>query len=490
MRNWLLSCAILLAVTLVLRLGLAKRLGPTLRYAIWLPVLVRLLLPVGIGAAGWSVANWGLTSESTQSTSIVSNEPQAASDLSGADIAFTPDHPTGEIIPGPPKLLPSLWVIGAILVGSWFLYVEFALALRLRKSRERVETESFLPVYVTDEIPSPCLFGLVRPAIYLTPDVLADETRLRHVLAHEETHFRHGDLLWSLLRGVCLAVHWFDPLVWWAAILSRRDSETACDAGAIRRLGEGQRAAYGKTLLAMTCSSGPKFFFNTATLTGSRPEIKERIMLIASRPKTTLAAVLAVALIGGVAVGCTYPGAEAETTSAVSSISGQNERSMTEEELAALPDEVVAYAKEHIAQRVAEYQEVWKAEGFNCTIEDAHICRLTLVNTGTARENDGLSLYEVSDHVKLSGFPGSEDGTGPLLRLMPELENGDPNWFQDNDARGSAYLLLHWKNENGKTTWEPITTCYEDDIQAFAGLPPYDNPYTAYIMETYGNQMQ
>ena len=27
MRNWLLSCAILLAVTLALRLGLAKRLG-------------------------------------------------------------------------------------------------------------------------------------------------------------------------------------------------------------------------------------------------------------------------------------------------------------------------------------------------------------------------------------------------------------------------------------------------------------------------------
>ena len=160
---------------------------------------------------------------------------------------------------------------------------------------------------------------------------------------------------------------------------------------------------------------------------------------------------------------------------------------MTEEELAALPDEVVAYAKEYIAQRVAEYQETWKAEGLDCTIEDAHICSLTLVNTGTARENDGLSLYELYDHIKISDFPGTEDSTGQLLRLMPELENGDPDWFQDNDTRGSAYLLFHWKDENGQTTWEPIATCYEDDIQAFAGLPPYDNPYTAYVMETYGN---
>ena len=261
MRNWLLSCAILLAVTLALRLGLAKKLSPTLRYAIWLPVLIRLLLPVGIGAAGWSVANWGLETESTESTRLVQTEPQAMPDFSGVDIAFTPDHFTGETTPGTPELLPTLWVVGAILVGGWFLYVEFALALRLFRTRERVEgTGSFLPVYVTDAIPSPCLFGLIRPTIYLTPDVVDDEETLRHVLAHEETHFRHGDLIWSLLRGVCLAVHWFDPLVWWAAILSRRDSETACDAGTLRRLGESQRAAYGRTLLAMTCPTGPKFF--------------------------------------------------------------------------------------------------------------------------------------------------------------------------------------------------------------------------------------
>ena len=204
MRNWLLSCAILLAVTLALRLGLAKKLGPTLRYAIWLPVLIRLLLPVGIGAAGWSVANWGLETEPTRSTSIIQNEPQATPNLSGADIAFTPDHFTGETTPGTPGLLPTLWVVGAILVGGWFLYVEFALALRLFRTRERVEgSGSFLPVYVTDAIPSPCLFGLIRPAIYLTPDVVEEEETLRHVLAHEETHFRHGDLIWSLLRGVC-----------------------------------------------------------------------------------------------------------------------------------------------------------------------------------------------------------------------------------------------------------------------------------------------
>ncbi len=419
MRNWLLSCAILLAVTLALRLGLAKKLGPTLRYAIWLPVLVRLLLPVGIGAAGWSVANWGLTSESTQSTSIVQNETQAAPALSGVDIAFTPDHPTGEIIPGPPKLLPSLWAIGGILVGAWLLYVELRLALRLRKTRERVEgTGSFLPVYMTDAIPSPCLFGLVRPAIYLTPDVIDDEERLRHVLAHEETHFRHGDLIWSLLRGVCLAVHWFDPLVWWAAILSRRDSETACDAGAIRSLGEGQRAAYGRTLLAMTCSPGPKFFLNTATLIGSQPEVKTRVQFLVSRTKTRVAAVLAVLLIGGVAVGWTYPGVATET-SPWSGWTANNQylTAMLPKEAVALPDGVIVRAQDAVAQRVAEYQAQWGEIVPDCVLVDAHIDRITPVS----------GRYAVNYHVRLSQTD-ERLFTEEMWELSPDLEQGEEHW--------------------------------------------------------------
>lgn len=483
MRNWLLSCAILLAVTLALRLGLAKKLGPTLRYAIWLPVLIRLLLPVGIGAAGWSVANWGLETEPTQSTSILQTEPQAAPALSGADIAFTPNHITGETTPGTPGFLPTLWVVGAILVGGWFLYVELRLALRLRKSRERVETESFLPVYVTDVIPSPCLFGLVRPAIYLTPEVVDDEEKLHHVLAHEETHFRHGDLIWSFLRGVCLAVHWFNPLVWWAAIVSRRDSETACDAGAIRRLGEGQRAAYGRTLLAMTCSPGPKFFFHTATLTGSRPEIKERIMLIASRPKTTLAAVLAVALLGGAAVGCTYPGAESSANTLPEIIVTDT---VTQEKL---PSQVIDYAKETITQRMADYEASWAEIAPDCTMTQARLTGLTELATGTARENDGLAAYRLEFRLQVSGNIDAVLVGG----IDQETVDGQENWIGEYTSAGQPYLVFHWKSQSGSTAWEPLGVFWDDDVSQTVTqeqAAQYGDRFTAYVMEIYGNQMQ
>ena len=47
---------------------------------------------------------------------------------------------------------------------------------------------------------SPCLSGLFHPAIYLTPEVAENETALRHVLAHEATHYAHKDHIWSALR--------------------------------------------------------------------------------------------------------------------------------------------------------------------------------------------------------------------------------------------------------------------------------------------------
>lgn len=107
------------------------------------------------------------------------------------------------------------------------------------------------PVYLAEHLPSPCLFGLLRPAVYLTPAAVESPETLRHVLAHETTHARHLDPLWSLLRCVCLAVYWFDPLVWIAAVVSRRDCELACDEGALKRLGEAERIPYGRTLLRL-----------------------------------------------------------------------------------------------------------------------------------------------------------------------------------------------------------------------------------------------
>ena len=145
-------------------------------------------------------------------------------------------------------------------------------------------------------LPSPCLFGLFRPAIYLTPAALASPDSLRHVIAHETTHARHLDSLWSLLRCLCLTVYWFDPLVWAAALVSRTDCELACDEGALRRLGEAERIPYGRTLLALVpvrrTPADP--LLSATTMTAGKRQLKDRITRIAENQQTVSAALFLV----------------------------------------------------------------------------------------------------------------------------------------------------------------------------------------------------
>ena len=168
-------------------------------------------------------------------------------------------------------------------------------------------------VYLVEEgLPSPCLFGLFRPAIYLTPAALQSPDRLRHVLAHEETHARHLDPLWSLLRAVCLTVYWFDPLVWWAALASRTDCELACDEGALRRLGEAERVPYGRTLLSLIpvrkAPANP--LLSATTMTAGKRQLKDRITRVAENPVYLGRALFAAVALAALVCAVTFTGAK------------------------------------------------------------------------------------------------------------------------------------------------------------------------------------
>ena len=99
-------------------------------------------------------------------------------------------------------------VMACLLVGS---NLRFALALRKKRrqlSPDALPADCSTPVYLVEDLASPCLCGLLRPAIYVNERSLAPG-RLTHILAHEQAHRRHGDHLWALLRIVCLCVYWF-----------------------------------------------------------------------------------------------------------------------------------------------------------------------------------------------------------------------------------------------------------------------------------------
>ena len=256
MSELLLTSSVLIVLLLILRLAFRRAIPCRVQYALWALVLVRLLVPVNLPAVDFSVLTAAQEVNTQVETQLNSREVYVLPlDRTPADtIPTAQDVQPGETVPtaesfGYPVLsddgqtvtryadkwtlsqvLTAVWAVGAAAAGIFFLAVNLRFWRKLCKARIPYTVSGCgLPVYLVEEgLPSPCLFGLFRPAIYLTP-AAAEPERLHHVLLHEQTHARQGDPIWSALRCVCLALYWFDPLVWAAAAASRTDCELACD---------------------------------------------------------------------------------------------------------------------------------------------------------------------------------------------------------------------------------------------------------------------
>ena len=345
MTEWIISSCILMLIVIGLRSLLKGRVSLGLQYALWLLVLVRLLVPVNftesalsvIGAAERVMETPAMQTvtefaemhpevrDYAEARAIVAAEYEAQGiALNGlskqelrefdqqVDARRNADYTVGDVAA---YALGIAWIAGMAVTAVCLLMTNLRFGLRLRRSRRELPVpDCELPVYVTGAVDTPCLFGLVKPTIYLPADTPWDEAAMEHILTHERTHYRHGDHIWAVLRCVCLAVHWYNPLVWVCAALSRRDGELACDEASIRALGEDHRAAYGRTLIHMTCQDQRGMVGLTATtMNYSAKSLKERIRLIARHPKTAVCTLVLVIAIAALAVGCTFTGTPEET---------------------------------------------------------------------------------------------------------------------------------------------------------------------------------
>ena len=361
MIEWIVTSSALILLVLLLRAVIKDRVSPRLRYALWALVLLRLLIPVSLWESPASVLNAARVNSGYQLASTLPNDMQVYENgnlrsLAGPKDTFrlgpegsrvwkeeqpalynaygwvavsdaekaqslreqgekVVDNITLKRMVDVKRALNVLWQAGSGLFLLFLAVVNGRFALVLRRKRRPDGIYRGRNIYVVDGLATPCLFGLVFPAVYLPCSVTEDGTAREHVLAHEYTHFRQGDHIWAILRGVCLALHWYNPLAWLAAVLSRRDCELSCDEGAVRLLGEEHRADYGRTLVGLVArrTTAADLACCATTMTGGRSALKERIALLVKRPRTTavMAALVTAACV--VFAVCTFTGAaEAE----------------------------------------------------------------------------------------------------------------------------------------------------------------------------------
>lgn len=363
----LVTSSVLIVGIFGLRKLTMRKISMRLRYGLWLLVAARLLMPLSLGTSPVSVMNLfqDILQESAmqggagrelfrQESNVLGAGESGAAYTETAGTAPSWQNPaqepagqTDETVSVPDKtqsgseaapvanaesetaygkrnvwqpVTAGVWILGVLSVSGYLFWMRFRFVRYLRRNRREISEEGLpnvmgeklarrgMRVYRVKGLPSPCLVGR---HIYIGEETPGGEQGMLHVLAHEYSHALHGDGFWAFLRCALAALWWFDPLVWAAAFAARQDSDLACDEAAVRLLGEGERFAYGRTLLALLqegtgkaeCPGMPLMF------SGSARGVRERITSLAETRRSEAVVLAAVLSMVFLICGCAFTGA-------------------------------------------------------------------------------------------------------------------------------------------------------------------------------------
>ena len=301
-----LTVSALIAVVLLVRAIFKSRVPKRMLYALWLVVLLKLCLPgtlvsLPVLPAEKLVAPTQISELPVQTTPVIQQPAQTVTKpQTPAQQPVSPVQETAKPAAKPlttAQILQIAWFSGSALLGLWLFGAWAVFTIRLHRDRHFLGKRGGTCIYVSGAVKSPCLAGLI-PAVYLTEDVLqADEAEL--ILRHELTHLRHLDFLWSLCRTAAVTVYWWNPFIWLAAICSKRDAELACDEAVAAKLPESKRLAYARAILAQA----PR---KTAALSLAGPPVKERILFLTKKQRTSVLCVILALLLVASATGCSF----------------------------------------------------------------------------------------------------------------------------------------------------------------------------------------
>lgn len=219
-------------------------------YALWGIVLVRLLIPLSIPSPVSAIPEIQTTSHYEINAVLPEIQYETPADRQANVQNLEQSIQSGEgYVPvqhevEPAEYLGIIWLIGVTTMTGYSILAYF-------KIRRKVQISVPLRdnVYLADDIQSPFVMGLIRPKIYLPCSLTEGEQS--YIILHEQHHIRRLDHWFKALAFFALTIHWFNPLVWLAFVLSAKDMEMSCDEAVIRKAGEDIRPEYSASLLTL-----------------------------------------------------------------------------------------------------------------------------------------------------------------------------------------------------------------------------------------------
>lgn len=255
--------ALLLAMDFVLR----NKLRATVRYALWLLVLVKLVLPPSFALAtslAWWLRPVPTASPSAQThTFTVTHDGDPLEPFREPLAIIAPESVPGVSVSVAGCALLAWGGIGAALLlwmlARWHRVIHdlrrsspppASLAALLDEAKLALGVRHNVRLRLIAQTQSPAVCGLLRPAILL-PRLLVERlasAQMRAVLLHELIHLRRRDVWVNCAQALLQVVYWWHPLLWLANNRIRRAREEAVDDAVMLAL-RNEAETYAPTLL-------------------------------------------------------------------------------------------------------------------------------------------------------------------------------------------------------------------------------------------------
>lgn len=316
--------SLLIAVLFALDFALRKKVRAAIRYALWLIVLVKLVLPPTFASPTnprwWFHASNPPAKVQTIPVTVTYGDSIAPADF-GMPAPAIPASPAPRLSLAASALTASAVVSAALFAWLLLRWRRVAKTIRHAESsddfnrlldevRQSAGLRSALRLKLTEDSMSPAVCGLFRPMILLPKSLAGNLSReqLRAVLLHEAIHLRRGDVWMNCVQALLQIIYWWHPLLWLANVRIRRLREEAVDDAVMLALRDDSEI-YAPTLLEVA-----KFAFRrplaTLGLIGileSRSALRQRIerLMEFSTPRKaglTIISVLGILAVSAIAL--------------------------------------------------------------------------------------------------------------------------------------------------------------------------------------------
>ncbi|MGL5253409.1 MAG: M56 family metallopeptidase [Brevinema sp.] len=288
--NMSLVASYVIIFVLLVRLAL-KKTPKIFSYVLWSVVVLRLISPFSFESVFSLIS---INKTAIPQDIIYSQAPQISTGMTVVDNIINP------ILPVPTDVGASInpiqvwlfigeiiWIAGIIAMAVYSIIAFVKLKRSLITATPLKEN-----IYLADHISTPFVLGIIKPKIYLPSSLLEEEQS--YIIRHELCHIKRLDHITRILGFIALSVHWFNPLVWVAFVLSGKDMELSCDEAVMKSMDTDIKVEYSQSLLRFSTT---KKTIHATPLAFGEGDTKDRVKNVLNYKKPKFWVVVA-ALIG------------------------------------------------------------------------------------------------------------------------------------------------------------------------------------------------